>query len=100
MTPAAPPIASSSDSDELSVERIAEALDRRGLAGPASILLDAHQPFLPLVSQGVIFLGPLLAPLIGPRRFAALRRAIDDPDALDRLASRLARPGHRRTGAS
>jgi hypothetical protein len=100
MAPAAPPVAPSPDSTQLGVERLVDALDRRGLVGPASILLEAHRPILPLVSQGVIFLGPLLAPMIGLRRFAALRRAIDDPDALEQLASRLGRHRHPGTGGS
>lgn len=71
-------------------ELLSRELDRRGLAAPAAILLDAHRPLLPLLRQAVIFLGPLAAPVIGQRWFGALRRALDDPDAYERLSSRLA----------
>jgi hypothetical protein len=71
-------------------DRLAAELDRRGLSAPAAILLDAHGPLLPLLRQGAIFLGPLLAPVIGFRRFAVLRRALDDPASYARLAGRLA----------
>jgi hypothetical protein len=71
-------------------DALADELERRGVGGPAGILLDAHRPLLPLVRQGAIFLGPLLGPLLGPRRFESLRRALDDPDAYDDLAARLA----------
>ena len=71
-------------------ETLADELERRGVGGPAAILLDAHRPLLPLVRQGAIFLGPLLNPLLGPRRIASLREALVDPAAYDRLAARLA----------
>jgi hypothetical protein len=78
------------ESAEVHLDRLAGELDRRGLAAPAAILLEAHRPLLPLLRQGAIFLGPLVAPLIGSRRFAALRRALDDPASYERLAARLA----------
>ena len=71
-------------------DRLAAELDRRGLAAPAAIVLDAHRPLLPLLRQGVIFLGPMLAPVIGPRRLAALRWMLEDPASYQRLAARLA----------
>ena len=72
---------------------LADELERRGVAAPAAILLDAHRPLLPLLQQGVIFLSPLLNPLLGARRFGMLRRAVDDPATYDRIAARLARDG-------
>jgi hypothetical protein len=74
-------------------DALANELERRGVAAPAAILMDAHRPLLPLVQQGAIFLGPLLSPLLGARRFGMLRRALDDPAAYDRIAVRLARDG-------
>lgn len=71
-------------------ELLADELERRGVGGPAAILLDAHRPLLPLLRQGVIFLGPLLNPLLGPRRYGVLRQALDDPATYDRLAALLA----------
>ncbi len=72
-------------------DALADELERRGMGGPAAILLDAHRPLLPLIRQGAIFLGPLLSPLLGPRRFGILREALDDPAAYERLTARLAR---------
>ena len=74
-------------------DALADELDRRGVGGPAAILLDAHRPLLPLIRQGAIFLGPLLGPLLGPRRHRILRQAIHDPATYERLTARLA--GHR-----
>ena len=71
-------------------DTLADELTRRGIAGPAAILLDAHRPLLPLLRQGAIFLSPLLSPLLGVRRFGLLRQTLDDPASYDRLADRLA----------
>ena len=70
-------------------DALADELARRGVGAPAALLMDAHRPLLPLLRQGVIFLGPLLGPLLGPRRFETLRGAVDDPAAYDRIAARL-----------
>ena len=72
-------------------DSLADELERRGVAGPAAILMDAHRPLLPLLRHGVIFLGPLLSPLLGSRRFGVLRSMVEDPVAYDRVAARLAR---------
>ena len=71
-------------------DTLADELERRGVAGPAAILLDAHRPLVPLLRQGVVFLGPLLSPLLGPRRFDLLRETLDDPASYDALTDRLA----------
>ena len=68
---------------------LADELERRGIGAPAAILLDAHRPLLPLIRQGAIFLGPLLSPLLGPRRHGILRQAIHDPATYERLTARL-----------
>ena len=73
-----------------SIEMLADALERRGVGAPAAMLLDAHRPLLPLIRQGAIFLGPLLNPLLGPRRLGLLRNALEDPAVYDALAARLA----------
>jgi len=83
-------VAPSAAAARLQADRLAAELDRRGLAAPTAIVLDAHRPLLPLLRQGVIFFGPMLAPVIGPRRFATLRRLLEDPTSYERLAARLA----------
>ena len=85
MAPAAP----TDPPNDPEAERLAAELERRGLAGPAAILLDAHRPLLPLLRQGAIFLGPFVAFLLGPRPLAGLRRTLDDPAAYDGLVARL-----------
>lgn len=71
-------------------DELADELERRGIGAPAAILLDAHRPLLPLLRQGAIFLGPLLAPLLGPRRHRLLSQAVHDPATYERLSARLA----------
>ena len=78
------------------VERLADEIERRGIGAAAAILLDAHRPLLPLLRQGAIFLGPLVGPILGSRRHAILRRAVEDPGAYERLTARLAE--HRSEG--
>ena len=70
-------------------DALADELERRGIGGPAAILMDAHRPLLPLLRQGAIFLGPLLNPLLGPRRLGALRQALEDPATYDHITARL-----------
>ena len=72
-------------------DALVDELERRGIGAPAAILMDAHRPIVPLLRQGAIFLGPLLGPLLGARRFGLVRRALEDPAMYDRIASRLAR---------
>jgi hypothetical protein len=72
-------------------DALVDELERRGIGAPAAILMDAHRPLVPLIRQGAIFLGPLLVPLLGARRFGLVQRALEDPAVYDRIAGRLAR---------
>jgi hypothetical protein len=58
------------------------AVHRRGLAVPLRLLLDAHRPMAPLLSDAAAFIAPMLGPL-GLRGLAAL---LADPG---RAATRL-----------
>jgi hypothetical protein len=73
-------------------DHLAEELERRGVAAPARLLLDAHRPLRPLLAQAGIFLGPLAGPLLG-RRFAELQGTLEDDAAYDRLVARLGETG-------
>jgi hypothetical protein len=69
-------------------ETFAGELERRGLAAPARLLLDAHRPLRPLLAHGATFLGPLLVPLLGAR-VRSLQAILDEPAAYDALVERL-----------
>ena len=68
--------------------RVAEELDRRGLAAPAAILVDAHRPLAPLIADLSAAIGPLVRAALG-RRADDIRSIAEDPDGLDRLADEL-----------
>ena len=84
----APGVAADADADRLAAE-----LEWRGLAAPAALLLEAHRPLLPLLRQASIFLGPFLAPIAGSGLLRAVRGAVDEPEAYDRLVERLGSGG-------
>ncbi|MGH2381422.1 MAG: hypothetical protein ACRDG7_09400 [Candidatus Limnocylindria bacterium] len=69
--------------------RIATELGRRGLAAPARLLLDAHRPLAPLVSDAGAALDPFLR-MIGGRTTEDLRYLLGDTDGLDHLIAELA----------
>ncbi len=77
--------------------RLAEELDRRGLAVPGRILADAHRPLSPLLADLGAALGPLTR-VIGGARGDALARWIEGPDALDDVVEALDARGERRAG--
>jgi hypothetical protein len=68
--------------------RLAEALDRRGLAAPGRLLADAHRPLAPLLTDLGAAIGPLLSRAVGSRA-DDLRAILDDPRGLDRVIEEL-----------
>lgn len=75
--------------------RMAEALDRHGLAAPARLLADAHRPLGPLLADVGMAIGPL-ARAIGGSRVGELTRWLEQPDALERLVEALDAEGDAR----
>lgn len=79
--------------------RIANELERRGLAAPARLLLDAHRPLAPLLADAGGALDPLLR-AFGIRATDDLRQLLVDDAGMERLITALedvegphARPG-------
>jgi hypothetical protein len=77
--------------------RLADELDRRGLSAPARLLVDAHRPLAPLLSDLGAALGPLTRAVAGPRG-GAIARWLEDPGALDDVVRELDAQGERRAG--
>ena len=68
--------------------RVARELGRRGLAAPARLLLDAHLPLAPLLSDAGAALNPLLRAL-GGGRMDDLGRLLDEDAGMERLIAEL-----------
>ncbi|MFN2484947.1 MAG: hypothetical protein ABR509_08515 [Candidatus Limnocylindria bacterium] len=73
---------------EPDVGALARAIERRGLAATALLLLDAHRPYRPLVAHAATFLAPVLRPLVGGP-FASARDLLSSEENIDRLVASL-----------
>jgi|GEM_PF-4029335 len=71
------------------ISTVAEAIARRGLQTPASLLIEMHRPLGYMAGQGIILLTPFLAPLLGLERMQTLNRLLADPDTADELLLKL-----------
>lgn len=67
----------------LDLERVAEAIARRGLSVPAAMFLELHRPLAPIASQALVVGWPILAPLLGLRRFEEVRDVLADRERLN-----------------
>jgi hypothetical protein len=74
--------------------RIADELWRRGLAAPARLLLEAHLPLAPLVSNAGAALTPLLR-AVGGDTIQDVSRLLDADDGMQRLIDELDETGER-----
>jgi hypothetical protein len=70
------------------IERLLGWVERRGLQGPAAVLLEMHRPLMPLAWSAAMVFGGLVAPFFGPDYYHKIE-ALRDPAALDRLLRRL-----------
>ena len=68
--------------------RIAAQLDRRGLAVPARLLIDAHLPLAPLVADAGAALGPLLR-IVGGRAASDIGDVLDGERGMERLLTEI-----------
>ncbi len=68
--------------------RVAEELWRRGLGAPARLLLDAHRPLGPLLSDAGAALTPILG-AVGGRPAAFVSQLLNGGDAMDRIVAEL-----------
>jgi len=68
--------------------RIADELARRGLAAPARLLIDAHLPLAPLLSDAGAALTPMLR-AVGGGTLEDVSRLLDDGDGMQRLMHEL-----------
>ena len=69
---------------------LAAQLTRRGLAAPARLLLDAHRPLAPVLSDLAVALGPL-AGLLGGRVGREVDELFGEEDGIERTIAALDR---------
>ena len=77
-------------SDERSAA-LATELRRRGLDAPALLLLEAHRPLRPLLSNLAIFLSPVVRS-VRSRALDGLARGLASDEAYDGLVRELEEP--------
>jgi len=78
---------------------VANAIEARGLAVPARLLIDAHRPLAPLLMDLAAGFGPLVAAAVGRSASSDLRAVVENPAGLDSLVDELDRAAARDAGA-
>ncbi len=71
------------------VSELSVAIRKRGMETPVYFLLETHRPLGFILSQSVVALTPMLAPLLGLERMEKAVRLLGDPVALDALLQNL-----------
>lgn len=69
--------------------KVADHLIRRRLAAPAILLLESVKPLSFIASQGLVFLGPLLQPLLSVKDYDTFTEALESRENVEWLISRL-----------
>jgi hypothetical protein len=71
------------------LQRVADKLVERRLEAPAILVLESVKPLSFIASQGLVFLGPLLQPLLSVRDYDTFAEALESRENLEWLISRL-----------
>ena len=76
---------------EASIDRLVNWIRARGLSEPAVLLLEASKPLLPIGSQALLLVQPLLGWLGSGRDLDEFVELFEDPAGVERLLTRLER---------
>lgn len=76
------------------IERIARQIVKRGMAVPASLLLELHAPMHMLGSSAVAVLMPVLGPLFGPEQINRYRLFLEKRENVENLVDRIQQLQH------
>ncbi len=76
------------------IERIATQVVKRGMAVPATLLLELHAPIHMLGSSAVAVLMPVLGPLFGPEQVNRYRLFLEKRENVERLVDRIQQLEH------
>jgi len=79
------------DPREASIERLVRWIQARGLAEPAVLFIEASKPLLPIGSQALLLVQPLLGLLGSDRDLNEFVELLEDPAGVERILSRLER---------
>ena len=79
------------DLREASIERLVRWIQARGLAEPAVLFIEASKPLLPIGSQALLLVQPLLGWLDGSPDLREYVELLEDPAGVERIVSRLER---------
>lgn len=76
------------------IERVARQIVKRGLAVPASLMLELHAPMHMLGSSAVAVLMPVLGPLFGPEQVNRYRLFLEKRENIEQLVDRIQQLQH------
>lgn len=79
------------DSSDQLIERLAQAIERKGMRGPAIFFLEANKPLSFVASQGLLLLQPLLSLALGGRLTMDVALLFQERANVDLLIDRLER---------
>lgn len=71
------------------LQRVADRLLERRLEAPAILFLESVKPLSFLASQALVFLGPLLEPLLSLKDYATFTEALANRENVEWLIQRL-----------
>ena len=88
MLPPHEPEISNEERDRL-LDRAAREVVRRRLETPVTLALEMHRPLGFFGHQGMVFLQPMLAPVVGWEKLDRVIQLLADPKNVDRFFDRL-----------
>jgi hypothetical protein len=71
------------------VEKLAQAVHKRGMETPAILFLEMHKPVAGLASQAMVVFSPFLIPFVGLQNLDDYSRLTGDRQAIEQLIRRL-----------
>ncbi len=80
-----------SDADRELLGRLAQAIARRRLVGPAILFLESLRPLSYVGSQAMVFLRPFLTPLFDPASYERLAEILERREGIEELVQAIER---------
>ncbi len=77
------------ESEQLLVDRLAEAVVRRGMAPPALMFLECSRPLNYVASQFLVFIAPLARLVFDPEQYKTLTGFLEKRGSIETLCRRI-----------